>query len=264
MSVHSAGSQLAETPELAEMILLHLPLPSIIQAQRVNRAWCQIIRDSPKLQRALFLRPCRDSFLALPQGRRPVDICTSRESCDRLAEGNRGTPNEKDEWIDGSEQAHHPLINPVFTIECMTFLPGYGHIPHFTIDRKRLRKAFEDSGCARNGETSWKRMLFTQPPARELIVYDYGGTHHFHRINGTGGNGSVTLGDVFKHFESFGGNYFEIEGRNQMRDIAFRPRPRNFAELKTSATEVLTAFVENEKKRVTALKRARGGKPIWL
>jgi hypothetical protein len=49
------------TPELLANILLHLPLVNLLPAQRVSKAWNNIITTMPSLQRALFLSPEPDT-----------------------------------------------------------------------------------------------------------------------------------------------------------------------------------------------------------
>ncbi|PVH90409.1 hypothetical protein DM02DRAFT_678628 [Periconia macrospinosa] len=49
--------------EIAENILLHLPMKDVLLAQRVCRGWREVIRSSPALQEHLFMRakPRKDS-----------------------------------------------------------------------------------------------------------------------------------------------------------------------------------------------------------
>lgn len=48
------------TAELADMILIQLPMRNLLLSQRVCRKWKYAIRNSPQLQRALFLKPASD------------------------------------------------------------------------------------------------------------------------------------------------------------------------------------------------------------
>ena len=49
-------SQVWETTELAEMILLHLPLRDLLLSKRVSKEWYQVHTGSDKIQVALFLK----------------------------------------------------------------------------------------------------------------------------------------------------------------------------------------------------------------
>lgn len=53
----SAVALVFSTPELIEIVLGHLPLPSLLQAQLISRPIHGVIRTSPTLQQLLFLRP---------------------------------------------------------------------------------------------------------------------------------------------------------------------------------------------------------------
>lgn len=56
----SAMTTILEAPELAEMILMQLPFPSILNAQRLSKYFYGLINGSPRLQRQLFIRPKQD------------------------------------------------------------------------------------------------------------------------------------------------------------------------------------------------------------
>ncbi|KAK4548988.1 hypothetical protein LTR36_008761 [Oleoguttula mirabilis] len=121
-----AAANVAGTTELVEMILLHLPLPDILLAQRVNRAWRTITTDSPKLQRALFFRPVSDKRLILPNSKCGILECTGRNDCDLDAPG---VPDDEDIRKDdrnhpsNGKERLRPILNP-FVAQAYPSLSG--------------------------------------------------------------------------------------------------------------------------------------------
>lgn len=61
--VKSAGERFAGTYELLEETLLHLPLRRLLLAQNVCKAFQQVVNNSMKIKRALFLEPATDETL---------------------------------------------------------------------------------------------------------------------------------------------------------------------------------------------------------
>lgn len=57
------SSQVFETYELLEDILLRLPLRQLLLAQKVNKKFHTLVHDSPRIKRALFLEPTAKSFV---------------------------------------------------------------------------------------------------------------------------------------------------------------------------------------------------------
>lgn len=60
-TMSSATSLVFSTPELLESILSYLPLPSLLQAQRLSRSINVLIRTSPTLQQCLFQKPSKST-----------------------------------------------------------------------------------------------------------------------------------------------------------------------------------------------------------
>ncbi|KAK5732255.1 hypothetical protein LTR17_010701 [Elasticomyces elasticus] len=196
MATTTPGSTLASTPELVEMILLRLPLPDILLAQRVDRTWCAIIRESPQLQRALFFRPRRDISLVFPSAVICALPCTSAGTCKRLLEPP-GHDREGTCWmfkVAGTQEAHDPTVNPLTTI----LWPEQSMSPEEIEFPTPL--VGHNTAVARR-EASWRRMLFTQPPVTNLMV-DHGYARHWHEVVATSAAG-VTLGDIVENSYAF-------------------------------------------------------------
>lgn len=51
-----ASNTVLDNYELLERVLLHLPLRTLLLAQRVNKSWSYVVHRSQNIQRALFLR----------------------------------------------------------------------------------------------------------------------------------------------------------------------------------------------------------------
>lgn len=52
-----AAEQVFQVPELLELVLFNLPQKDLLLCQRVNRSFCNTVKFSPKLQKALFFMP---------------------------------------------------------------------------------------------------------------------------------------------------------------------------------------------------------------
>lgn len=96
-----AGSRLAHTNELAEMILLHLPLIDLVRVQCVCRRAREMALFSSKIQSALFLRPY--SGLRIVAARR--DGTEARQPLHHTARHIWRTAH-------GDDLALPPLLNP--------------------------------------------------------------------------------------------------------------------------------------------------------
>ncbi|KAK5705544.1 hypothetical protein LTR97_002663 [Elasticomyces elasticus] len=196
MATTTAGGTLASTPELVEMILLQLPLPNVLLAQRVDRTWYAIIKESPQLQRALFFRPRRDISLVFPSAAICTLPCKSAGTCKRLLEPP-GHGREGIRWmfeVAGTQEAHCPTINPLTT----TLWPEQWMSSEEIEFRTPL--VGHNTAVARR-EASWRRMLFTQPPVTNLMV-DHGYARHWHEVVATSAAG-VTLGDIVENSYAF-------------------------------------------------------------
>jgi len=119
-----------ETPELLEAILLHLPLRSIVLAQRVCVFFRSTISASPLLQQALFLMPTLSTSPSKPRPnpllRHSPDARFLDHRCWNGVRGNADWPCDSDR------------LNPYHVIM--------------------------------GGDTSWKNMLIVQPPTKTICL----------------------------------------------------------------------------------------------
>jgi len=129
----SAAETVLKTPELVEMILVHLDLNQLLFAQRVCRHWKEITRDSQKLKRALYLSP-----ITKIDERIPIDNAWLKSRFPDLGvyllQGN-------------------PKWRPKY-VQALT-----------TSDFERLGQKFFSENA------SWRNMLLTQPPITDAVVY---------------------------------------------------------------------------------------------
>ncbi|KAK5700253.1 hypothetical protein LTR17_023095 [Elasticomyces elasticus] len=196
------------------MVLLQLPLPDILLAQRVDRTWCTIIRESPQLQRALFLKPANNKSLLFPGTVSWIRPCSGAHKCVRhLEQVDLRKHGGFDFRVTDTQQVYCPAINP-FTVKLwpkqirvlayLLLRPG-----PTTYDRDDSRNA-----AIARPEASWRKMLFTQPPVVNVVA-DHGKARHWHEILSTSAAG-VTLDDIEKSGEAFNvnvGGTFNIAGK---------------------------------------------------
>ncbi|KUI71866.1 hypothetical protein VM1G_08077 [Cytospora mali] len=124
--------ELSKTPDIFEVVFLHLPQRDLLHAQRVSRHWSDFIAQSPALQQKLFLKP----------------IST--------AEASRRKPE------------FNPLVKELFPF---LFKPQPFPGPNenrYTIERatEHWAKDQRRRDAILRPEASWRRMLPVQPAAR--------------------------------------------------------------------------------------------------
>ncbi|KAI2629476.1 hypothetical protein GGS21DRAFT_526363 [Xylaria nigripes] len=124
------------TAELLEEILLHLDMRSLFIVQRVSRQWRDLIATSPKIQRALFLRP------AVPSSDPPI---------------------------------RNPLLAQVFPSWFSTRAEAENHprthICSEDVEIVPISNEFRNPAF-KHPDASWRRMLVCQPPALSLGRWD--------------------------------------------------------------------------------------------
>lgn len=126
------------TPELLEMLLLNLPIKDLlVNAQRVCKKWNSTIRDSPKLQQALFFSP-------LPG--KSVRFLKHTASGIRFWAEHETNPN-----------IYTVLQNPFQDHLALVWKPS------LNTTEKKVR-------TINDANASWRRMLVCQPPI-EAISY---------------------------------------------------------------------------------------------
>jgi hypothetical protein len=130
----SAASTVLRTPELVEMILMHLNMQELLPLQRTSRAFRDIILASAPLKRKLFLAPA------------------SHEST--------------------NQETDNPYLKALFPTLGTYLLTGNPKWrPKFIKaiteeDMERIDELFW--ACE---TSSWRNMYLTQPPAKEMTVY---------------------------------------------------------------------------------------------
>lgn len=67
-----------------------------------------------------------------------------------------------------------------------------------------VQEIIEDSLASRRPEASWRRMLLSQPPLRELIL-DHGQVNHWHVLRPSCPLVGITMGDLYDSITAFGG-----------------------------------------------------------
>lgn len=130
------GNDVFAIPELAEKILLNLPIKELLaNAQRVCKSWHTIIEHSPRLQQALFFSP-------LPGGLLKLLFLGSGRKALRWTE-------------DPSDHRYHKVLANPFN----KYLRELG-VYSGNIDKRKEAFLREDA--------SWRRMLVCQPPTNNL------------------------------------------------------------------------------------------------
>ena len=185
-----AGKTVAGVPELVEMILLQLPVKDVLLAQRVDRTWQGVITGSPKLQQALFFRPCsvhkayvtNSHYTSMQPCRSPAE-CDPKERRFPIA---RTAAHDNPYWTtDGKDQVK-VLLNP--------YIQHWGD-GYDILYRNRLGKGLGRKHAAfTRPEASWRKMLLTQPPLREAVV-DHGKALHWHLLKPDTPDIGITVAD---------------------------------------------------------------------
>lgn len=147
----SSTTRLFGTFELMEMVLLDLEMRELLLNQRVSKSWQAIIRNSPLLQRRLFLNV-------------GVDPRTASEIIQDHREIN-------------------PLLADIFHLcrmqrTCAPFQPRGAPAPH---ESKRLSLSIDlvRLDATDYPEASWRSMFWFQPPQQKVYISDFGSTEVF-------------------------------------------------------------------------------------
>lgn len=147
---------LLRIPELAELIFQHLPLRDLLLAQRVCRTFHATIHASPTLQQCLFFAPKKRRYPRHPQNRASSSSNPSRQ---------RKNDDEDEAW------ETNPLLAaafpPWFQLRYVRSRWDWPQASSFANelpwagDGERVRAFMRP-------EASWRRMLVTQPPLRDV------------------------------------------------------------------------------------------------
>ncbi|PPJ58259.1 hypothetical protein CBER1_08272 [Cercospora berteroae] len=190
----AAAAAVFDTAELLETILLQLPMRDIVRAQCVDRTFRDTIKESPSLQRALFLKPCVDFAATFTDWQfYATKDCTSREDCDlapvaRLMR-RKGAPYEYFRTTSGEKC--NVLCNPL--------LPRFTHVGMRVVSVWVYQ--LPDTSQAKG---RWEDMLLTQPPLQRALVYTPGSNHN-HMLHSDEGAAGITIGCLQRFLKRFGG-----------------------------------------------------------
>ncbi|KAK5124439.1 hypothetical protein LTR85_001656 [Meristemomyces frigidus] len=165
-----ASSQLFDTAELLEAILLHLPTKRLLLSQRVCRTWHDMITSSIHLRRALFLEPASCGAISYLDWRLDdKDLYGPNGAQLELGEHLRGPKRDrpprmyKAHWGRTRDDAgkYRVFKNPLLA-KCFAFISG---------ESAYWQEKFQDLPEAmQRGEASWRSMFFTQPPVDCLAI----------------------------------------------------------------------------------------------
>ncbi|GME22633.1 f-box domain protein [Neofusicoccum parvum] len=142
--------QVFRTPELLELILLHLPMRDLLLAQRVCQTFRTLVRTSPTLQQALFFKPLPATALPQPSSPSYLRSHPSRKPTAESWERNPLLIPDFWPWFDRDDPTnkYSPTLRDPDTLKTL---------PLATERRVWLRP-----------EASWRRMLVVQPPVGQL------------------------------------------------------------------------------------------------
>ena len=129
--VSTAALRVLDVFELLEMILIQLPIKDLLtHAQRVSRTWRATVKNSTRLQRALFISPVPSTPLEL--------IDTTYGSL----------------WV-----ARESNLRPITVLEN----------PYYWSILATITYGHHKAGLYAYAEASWRQMLVTQPPLSVLL-----------------------------------------------------------------------------------------------
>lgn len=205
----SASKRLLNLPELLEMVLLAMPPRCILQAQRVNHAWNELIARSPKIQRALFFRPITDDTLRHDFSTLPTEVwnCKNRKRCGDLRFTNdvresNTTQADQNTWIKTGEAYRGPItVNPMLFESDTLSVRSDGE------GDEEGDKSWTFNPGTRNlsgdrATPSWRKMAICQPPlGRTYVDHDY---PHCHVMDATDPGVGIRGGDIIKAAKDFG------------------------------------------------------------
>ncbi|KAH7036723.1 hypothetical protein B0J12DRAFT_260137 [Macrophomina phaseolina] len=146
--------QVLGTPELLELILLHLPARDRLLAHRVCRSFNCLIRTSPTIKQALFLQPLPETAVSNPTS--PAPKLFKARTCERAATESR----ERNPIL---ISAFLPWFNRK-AWRGLCFGTGLEALKALPLADPTTRSAFL------RPEASWRQMLMVQPPLTCLEI----------------------------------------------------------------------------------------------
>lgn len=190
-SVNPKALQVFNTVELLESILLHLPTKDVLLAQRVSKSWKGTVTGSLRLQKALFLVPCRKAAKTFfHEWLNPFwsTSTSAEEFYDNFAVTDVTTKGEI---------IVNPLLKPMLSLYTASGEGEFGTNHNITEDI-----------FASQESSSWREMFVTQPP---LLGIDVGieieeGEWDWSACSPEAESG-VTLADLAKTLKDIVSNY---------------------------------------------------------
>lgn len=157
---------LLRIPELAELIFQHLPPRDLLLAQRVCRTFYATIHASPTLQQCLFFAPKKRRYPRHPQHRSSPSSSSNPPSHHQRKNDDEGDDEQEDEaW------ETNPLLAaafpPWFQLRYVRSRWDWPHAASFANELPWVGDA-ERVRAFMRPEASWRRMLVTQPPLRDV------------------------------------------------------------------------------------------------
>lgn len=175
-------------PELFEAVLLQLPAKDLLLAQRVSKAWQEMINTSIQIQRALFFKPRLSKTLAIGEkpelnpwleklltlmGDRPI-----RLGIERQVDCARGIKYDDDSLVEDSENSGQ-MLGPYHLRPCEhDFHLHYG-----------VCTTAPDRFAEIPPTGSWRKMLAANPPCPLHIIELCSNGHHSEKA-------AVTIGEI--------------------------------------------------------------------
>ena len=158
----AASRRVVNAYELVENILLYLPLPQLLLAQRTCKFFQGVIVDSERIKQALFLAPVRSQTVEFYYDVQRYQIHAQERDPDSGWRTSKSGPNVT------------PLMNPFIPWSRSAYESGsdWREVMAESLSRGYATRASPDPrhGMKRQKKQSWTRMLLTQPPARKLTV----------------------------------------------------------------------------------------------
>lgn len=194
---HRAATRVFGIPELAEMILLHLPMRDLLLAQRVCSHWRTSIEGSPKIQRALFFTPS-DKRKACPgisssggsacsirhvvpyttqehHYKNPLLLDYTRYQLPFIHRAGSGKRRMFVSFSPITPSSRSPQdsykAEPRHSPRASRYLPSPSQ-DQLTVEAKWAIKQSYSSLPQEHPDASWTHMLIKQPPFTSLSIYD--------------------------------------------------------------------------------------------
>ena len=146
----SAMERTLAITELRENIISHLPPKDVLLAQRVSKTWQATIKGSLMLQRALGF---------VPNGSTDTSSSGLHVDFDSIKSTSHSEGLTAVQFFEASQQAGAITINPLLYALCKAASHNCFEPP-----KAELRTVLKDT------ESSWNKILLTQPPIRRATV----------------------------------------------------------------------------------------------